>query len=137
MLEQIEWGVQSRVITRKGDLPVTTLFFWKCCFGLRTSLKELIWCTNYSNDHIHTCAGVSVEGVSSLRVSLKQYFGTFLGNFGHTSQVALFLDLNKSCSRKTPCLNDLCCTFDLVGASQYWQITNKSYVSQFSYLLYF
>ena len=30
------------------------LFFWTLCFSLRTSLKELISCTNYSNVHIHT-----------------------------------------------------------------------------------
>ena len=33
---------------------VTTLFFRTFCFSLRTSYKELIWCTNYPNFHIHT-----------------------------------------------------------------------------------
>ena len=28
--------------------------FWKFSFNLRTSYKELIWCTNYPNIHIHT-----------------------------------------------------------------------------------
>ena len=37
-----------------GVLPITTLFLWKFCFSLKTSNKELIWCTNYSNAHIHT-----------------------------------------------------------------------------------
>ena len=32
-------------------LPIT-LFFWKFCFSLRASCKELIWCTNNPNDHI-------------------------------------------------------------------------------------
>ena len=36
-----------------GFLPVI-LFFWTLCFSLRTSLKESISCTNYSNVHIHT-----------------------------------------------------------------------------------
>ena len=29
-------------------------FFWKFCFSLRTSFKELIWCTNNPNAHIRT-----------------------------------------------------------------------------------
>ena len=28
--------------------------FWKFCFSLRTSYKELIWCTNNPNAHIRT-----------------------------------------------------------------------------------
>ena len=55
MLRQIEWWVQNRPITMKGVLPVTTLFFSKFCFSLRTSYyKELIWCTNDPNVYIHT-----------------------------------------------------------------------------------
>ena len=46
MLMQIEWGVQNEPITKNEDLPVTTLFFRKFCFSLRTSYKEVIWCTN-------------------------------------------------------------------------------------------
>ena len=42
-------------ITTNGVLPVTTLFFRKLCFSLRTSYKELIWCTNDPNAHIRTC----------------------------------------------------------------------------------
>ena len=30
------------------------IFFWKCCFSLRTSYEELIWCTNDPNAHILT-----------------------------------------------------------------------------------
>ena len=37
-----------------GVLPVTTFFFWKFCFSLKTPYKELIWCSNYANIHIHT-----------------------------------------------------------------------------------
>ena len=34
--------------------------FSKLCFSLRTFYKELIWCTNYPNVHIHTfCKGWS------------------------------------------------------------------------------
>ena len=40
--EQIEWRVQNRPITKNGALPVTTLFFKKFCFTVRTSYKELI-----------------------------------------------------------------------------------------------
>ena len=55
MLRQIEWWVQNRPITMKGVLPVTTLFFSKFCFSLRTShYKELIWFTNDANVYIHT-----------------------------------------------------------------------------------
>ena len=53
-LRQIEWGVQNGPITKNAVLPVTTLFFWKCCFRLRNSYKELIICTNHPNVLIHT-----------------------------------------------------------------------------------
>ena len=33
-------------------MPATTLFFWKFCSSLRTSYKDLIWCTNAPNAHI-------------------------------------------------------------------------------------
>ena len=38
------------------DLPVTTFFFffWEFGCSVRTSNKELIWCTNDPNVHIHT-----------------------------------------------------------------------------------
>ena len=52
MLRQTEWSVQNRPITKNRPLSVTTLFFWKFCFSLRTSYKELIWCTNDPNVHI-------------------------------------------------------------------------------------
>ena len=48
-------------ITTNGFLPVTTLFFRKFCFSLRTSYKELVWCTSHPNIHIHTF-GVLFEG---------------------------------------------------------------------------
>ena len=54
MLRQIEWWVQNGPIAKNGVLPVTTLSFWKFCFSLRTHYKELIWCTNDPNVHIHT-----------------------------------------------------------------------------------
>ena len=46
MLRQIEWGAENWPIRKKGDFPVTNLFFWKFYFGLRTSCKALISCTN-------------------------------------------------------------------------------------------
>ena len=39
---------------KNGVFSVTTLFFWKFCSSLRTSHKELIWCTNEPNTHIRT-----------------------------------------------------------------------------------
>ena len=54
MLRQIEWWVQNGPIRKNGVLPVITLFFWEFCFSLRTSYKELIWCTNDPNAYIHT-----------------------------------------------------------------------------------
>ena len=54
ILRQIEWGVQNGPIRKNGVLPVTTLFFRKFCFSLRTSYKKLIWCANHPNVHIHT-----------------------------------------------------------------------------------
>ena len=53
MLRQIEWSVQNELTTKNRDLPVTTLFFCKFCFSLRTSYKGLI-CTNDPNAHIPT-----------------------------------------------------------------------------------
>ena len=52
MLKQIDWWVQNWTITKNGVSPVTTLFFWKFCFSLRTFYKELIWCTSDPNVHI-------------------------------------------------------------------------------------
>ena len=39
---------------KEKSLQVTILFFWKFCFSLRTSYKELIRCTNAPNAHIRT-----------------------------------------------------------------------------------
>ena len=41
-------------IRKKEVSSVIALFFRTFCFCLRTSYKELIWCTNYPNFHIHT-----------------------------------------------------------------------------------
>ena len=54
MLRQIEWRVHNGSVTRNRGFPVTTLFLRKFCFSLRTSYKELIWCTIYPNVDIHT-----------------------------------------------------------------------------------
>ena len=40
MLRQIEWWAQNGAITKNEVLPVTTLFFWKFCFSLRTSYRS-------------------------------------------------------------------------------------------------
>ena len=49
LLRQIEWSVQNGPITENGVWSVTTHFY----FSLRTSYKEMIWCTNDPNAHIH------------------------------------------------------------------------------------
>ena len=54
MLRKVEWGVQNGVIPKIGVLPVTALFFQKFYFSLITFYKELISCTGYPNDHVHT-----------------------------------------------------------------------------------
>ena len=55
MVRQIEWWVQNGPITKNGVYPVTTLFiFWKFYFSIKTSWKELIWCTKYQNTHTPT-----------------------------------------------------------------------------------
>ena len=54
MIRQIEWWLQNGPIKKNGDLPVTSLFFWKFCFSLRTSYKELVWCAKNTNVHIRT-----------------------------------------------------------------------------------
>ena len=52
MLRQIDWWVQIGPITKNRILPVTTLFFGKFSFNLRTSNKQLIWCTSDLIVHI-------------------------------------------------------------------------------------
>ena len=47
-------GLQNGPIVKNGVLPVTTLVFRKKNLSLRISYKELIWCTNHPNVHIHT-----------------------------------------------------------------------------------
>ena len=54
MLRQIEWGVQNGPITKNTIFPVSTLFFWKFSFSIRTCYKKLISSINYPNVHIHT-----------------------------------------------------------------------------------
>ena len=54
MLPKIEWGVQNGPNRKYEVLPTPAISFGKFCFSLRTSDKELIWCTNYPNFHIYT-----------------------------------------------------------------------------------
>ena len=72
VLKQIKWWVQTGPITKNGILPVATQFFWKFCFSLSTSYKELIWCTNDLNAHIPTflITVVLFDGTFSLWESL-------------------------------------------------------------------
>ena len=64
-------------------------FFWKFCFGLTTSYKKLMCCTNNPNVIIFVhfaSAGVLFHGAFSLWVSLKHpdmqvWFATYLKRF--------------------------------------------------------
>ena len=64
MLRQIKWTLQNRPIKKNGVLPVTTLFFLKFCFSLRTSYKKLICCTTTKMPIflLFVNAGVSFDG---------------------------------------------------------------------------
>ena len=53
MLRQIKWWLQNGPIKENGALPVTTLFFENFA-SVRTSFKELIYCTNNPNTHVYT-----------------------------------------------------------------------------------
>ena len=82
MLGQIEWGVKKGSITKNAVLPLTTLFFWKFNFSIRTSNKQLISRTNFPNAHIHifrkrlSFVWRRVFPVSRLNI-LIFYFGIF------------------------------------------------------------
>ena len=54
MLRQIKCSLQNAPITKNGLSPVTTFFFKKLCFSLRTFYEELICFTNNPNAHIRT-----------------------------------------------------------------------------------
>ena len=73
-LRWIKWRVQDEPIRKNGGLLLSALFFWKYCYCLINSYKELIWCTNYINVHIHTFeeAGVLYKGSFLLWVSSKE-----------------------------------------------------------------
>ena len=75
MLRQTKWGVQNGPITKNGVLPVTNLFFWQFLFSLRTSYKEVTWCTTQIPIVvIFVSVGVLFEATSSLCVSLTHTF---------------------------------------------------------------
>ena len=86
-LRQIEWLVQNGLITNNGVLPVTTLFFWKLRFSLRTSYKELICCTNKPNAHISTFCKrfkrVLFDGAVSIINACFSYSAKLLEWFHH------------------------------------------------------
>ena len=54
MLWQIVCWLQNGPITRNGVFYLFIFFFWKFCFGLTTSYKKLMCCTNNANVHICT-----------------------------------------------------------------------------------
>ena len=84
MLMEIKWWVQNEPITKKEVFPVTTLFFRKFCFSLRSSYKDLIWCTNGPNANVlFVIAGVLFSGAffpvsqSILKLLLIQRYAQF------------------------------------------------------------
>ena len=77
MVRQIEWWVQNEPITNNGVLPVTSLFFRKFCFSLKTFYKEVIWCTNYPNAHICSfCKHCSFICRCFFQVSILKHIST-------------------------------------------------------------
>ena len=69
ILGQVEWGVQNGPITKNRVLPVSTLFYWKFCFSLRTSFTNSsfdVLTTQMSISILFISAGVLFEGVFSL-----------------------------------------------------------------------
>ena len=89
MLWQIVCWLQNGPITRNGVFYLFIYFFWKFCFGLTTSYKKLMCCTNNPNVIIFVhfaSAGVLFHGAFSLWVSLKHpdmqvWFATYLKRF--------------------------------------------------------
>ena len=72
MLRQIEWWVQNGPSIKNGVSPVTTLFFWKFCLGLRTSYKKFdVPTTEMPIFLVFVSAGDLFDGAFSLWVSLK------------------------------------------------------------------
>ena len=93
MLRQIEWVVQNGNISKNVVFQVTTLFSWKFCFNLGTTYKELIWCTNYPNIHIHNF-GISFKGAFSLRASLRPKIPFFEGQiWSKKSQLSILAEI--------------------------------------------
>ena len=97
----MEWWVQNGPITRNGVLTVTTSFFWKFCFSLRTPYKELIWCTNDLNAHIPTfCRRWSfIRQCFSLWVSLKTIYQTrnqWIKHYNNIIKTIIILKLLKN-----------------------------------------
>ena len=73
---QTEWVKQIGPISKSGVLSVTTLYFFESFVSVWEPLhKELVWCTNYSNDHIYTRRKHwnSIWGCLFLWVSLKSF----------------------------------------------------------------
>ena len=60
MLRQVEWWVRNRPIAKNGGLPVTTLFFKKFSFSLRSSCIELLAVPKT----LFVSAGVLFDGAS-------------------------------------------------------------------------
>ena len=53
-VKQIEWEVLNGSTIKNGVLQVTAFFSGKFCFSIRTSFKDLPWCTHHPNVLIHT-----------------------------------------------------------------------------------
>ena len=98
MLIQIEWWVQNEPITKNGLFSVTTLFFWKFYFSLKTSCKEMIWCINDPNAHqISTfCKCCSVISRSFFPVSIIKIFFYSLSSYQTNKRVTVIELRNKN-----------------------------------------
>ena len=77
MLRQTKWWLQNGPIKKNEVLPITSLYFWKFCFSLRTSYKESICYTNNRNANICTfCKRWSFIWRSFFPVSILKSFET-------------------------------------------------------------
>ena len=74
MFRQIEWKVQSGPITKTAVLPVSSLFFWKFFFSIRTCYIKSwfeVQTTQMSIFILSESSGVLFKGTFSLWVYLK------------------------------------------------------------------
>ena len=124
MLRKIEWLLQNGPITKNGVLPVTTSFFWKFCFSLRTFCKELIWCTSNPNVHIHIFC-------KSCNFIWQYFFPVSFLNWVHTSLYASFISVNFGKNMPDSCAAFRCTNGRSTTSLQFYRTPSvKSYPEQ-------